>query len=126
MNRNVSTTPVDWSEGGRDLMGQDDPFWQSPPPVTDGGFASNLVAKAPVCAGGTTTTYAPDGDIVAATNSFGEVVNFTAASHTATVTVTYTDGRPPTVLTCGEPEKAAKKPPAAKDLDRICTLKVKL
>ena len=110
--------PVNWSEGGRDLMGQDDVFWESPPTTSAGGFASDLVAKRPVCGtlGSPSVTYQPDGDLVASTNQPGQTVGFVDVTHFVTVTVILVDGRTVT-RTYSESESAAKKPPMATDLD---------
>lgn len=119
VDRNISTVPVNWSEGGRDLMGQDDYFWNSPPAVTAGGFASELTPKTSVCSqvSGTSTSWSPEGAVLMAeTNQPGQNVNIVSVTHTMAVTVYFVGGHSYST-TIDEAEKAPKKTPKFTDLD---------
>ena len=116
VNRNEVTVPVDWSEGGRDLMGTSDDFWQTPPRSLPGNMGSEVIAKLPACTAGTTGGWAPAGALVAQTNQAGRTVNLVRIAHSANVTVVLHDG---TVLPLNikETERAASRPPTIEDLD---------
>lgn len=121
VDRNISTVPVNWSEGGRDLMGQDDYFWNSPPAATSGGFGSELTSKAAVCSAvpGSSAAWSPEaGVLMAETNQPGQNVNIVSITHTLMVTVYFVGGKTYTT-TLEEAEKSAKKTPKITDLDEI-------
>lgn len=118
--------PVDWSEGGVDLMGLESDLWQTPPMSIVGNFGSTLAAKAPVCSSpGSTSLQLQRGDLLLQTQQINQSVNFSRLDYRLDVTVSLMDGRQFN-YTITEKEKAPKKTPSIKDFDEKKTFNIKL
>ena len=116
VDRNFSTVPSLWTIGGRDINSEVHPVWEDPRQAR-GGSVSVVKTRAPQClAPGLLDLVFRPGRMVARTVQLGKKTNFTAVGNRVTAHVQLSDGKWYR-WTIDEKTKAAKKPPATKDLD---------